>query len=82
MIDNIKGLTRYPLHIQATVQGEIVTAEMLDERGRVNFAGKEYKSPSRAGKEASGWKSANGWLFWKYFDEVLGEWRPIDDLRK
>ena len=82
LIKKVKALTRYPLPIQATVQGQVITAELLDEQGRVQFSGKEYRSPSGAGKDASGWKSTNGWKFWQYFDDVSEEWRPIDDLRK
>ena len=55
---------------------------MLDEKGRVVFNGTEYSSVSAAGKAAAGWPSCNGWTFWRYYDDVTGERRPIDELRK
>ena len=82
LINKVKTLTRYPLPIQASVQGQVITAELLDEQGRVRFKGKEYKSPSGAGKDASGWKSTNGWTFWQFYDEPSKSWQPIDELRK
>jgi CBS domain-containing protein len=82
VLRKVSTLTRYPLPIQATVQGDTVTASLLDEQGRVRFDGAEYSSVSAAGKAAAGWQSVNGWTFWRYYDEVSREWRPIDDLRK
>ena len=82
VMSKVRALTRYPQPIQAVVQGQVFSAELLDEQGRVRFDGKEYSSPSGAGKDASGWKSANGWKFWQFYDDVSEEWRPIDDLRK
>ena len=82
LVAKVKALTRYPLPIQATVHGEVATAEMLDGKGRIRFDGTEHGSPFAAGKAATGWQSVDGWQFWQYYDEASHEWRPIDDLRK
>jgi restriction system protein len=71
----------YPLPIQATVHGQTVEAELLDASGRTRYKGVEYRSPSGAGQTASGWKSCNGWTFWRYRHPDTGEWRAIDELR-
>jgi hypothetical protein len=82
LVGNVLALARYPLRIQASVEGRTVIAELLDDSGRVLFDGTEYGSVSAAGKAASGWLSANGWTFWQYYNERAREWRPIDELRK
>ena len=82
LFGQVSALTRYPLKIQVTTPRGIYHAVMLDAEGQVEFDGKEYSSVSAAGVVASGWPSCNGWTFWHYYDDVIGEWRPIDDLRK
>jgi restriction system protein len=71
----------YPLPIQAMAHGQTREAELLDATGRTRYAGEEYRSPSGAGQVASGWKSCNGWTFWRYQHPDTGEWRAIDELR-
>jgi hypothetical protein len=71
----------YPLPIQATAHGQTFEAELLDAGGRTRYFGMEYRSPSGAGQVASGWKSCNGWTFWRYRDPQTDEWRAIDELR-
>jgi restriction system protein len=71
----------YPLPIQATAHGQTFEAELLDAEGCTRYAGVEYRSPSGAGQVASGWKSCNGWTFWRYRHSDTGEWRTIDELR-
>lgn len=72
----------FPLPVRLTVKGRSVEAEMLDESGRIRYAGVEYSSPSPAARVATGWKSANGWILWRYHDQRMGKWRPIGDLRR
>jgi hypothetical protein len=67
--------------VQATVHNQTVEAELLDANGRTHYSGVEYRSPSGAGRAASGWKSCNGWTFWRYRHPDTGEWRVIDELR-
>jgi restriction system protein len=71
----------YPLPIQATAHGQTFAAELLDAKGRTRYAGVKYRSPSGAGQAASGWKSCNGWTFWRYRHPETDEWRAIDELR-
>lgn len=71
----------YPLTIQATAHNQSYQAELLDAGGRVRFNSAEYQSPSGACQAASGWKSCNGWTFWRYQHPETGVWRVIDELR-
>lgn len=71
----------FPLTVCAGHAPEI-TAQLLDSAGLMIYAGQQYNSPSGAGKAASGWKSTNGWTFWRYQHPETGEWRPIDELRQ
>lgn len=71
----------YPMLITATAHGQTFEAELLDERGHVKLNGTLYHSPSGACQEVSGWKSCNGWTFWKYFNEESREWHPIQEIR-
>jgi hypothetical protein len=70
----------FPVIVRASHAPEI-TAQLLNAQGKMVYADREYQSPSGAGKDASGWKSANGWTFWRYQHPESGEWRPIDELR-
>lgn len=72
----------YPLPIQATVHGRLVEATLLNAQGRVRYDGTEYQSPSGAGQIAAGWKSCNGWTFWRYQHPKTDEWRAINELRR
>ncbi len=71
----------YPLPIRAETKKGQYEAELLDAGGRVCYNGTEYQSPSGAGQVASGWKSCNGWTFWRYKHPEMGEWRAINELR-
>ncbi|HEX9926152.1 MAG TPA: restriction endonuclease [Anaerolineae bacterium] len=71
----------YPVRIQGMIQAGTVEAELLDGQGRVQYDGTEYRSPSGAGQVASGWKSCNGWNFWRYEHPETGKWRVINELR-
>ena len=72
----------YPLPVRATLRGQALAAELLDASGRMRYGGTEYGSPSAAGQAATGWKSCNGWTFWRYRDPGTGDWRAINDLRR
>jgi restriction system protein len=71
----------FPIVVRASHAPEI-TAQLLNAAGRMVYDGQQYGSPSGAGKVASGWKSANGWVFWRYQHPETGEWRPINELRQ
>ena len=72
----------YPLRVRGTAGGQMVGGELLDASGRMRHASAVYRSPSGAGQAATGWKSCNGWTWWRYEDPDTGEWRPIDELRR
>jgi hypothetical protein len=71
----------FPLLVRAInnpeIQGVLVTV-----KGEMQFQDAYYITPSAAGKDASGWKSCNGWRFWQYQHPVTKEWRLIDELRQ
>lgn len=75
-----KPLLSYPVTVRAINAPEVV-ALMLDVQGRMEFNNKQYGSPSTAGKDASGWKSCNGWRYWQYQHPKSMEWCLIDELR-
>lgn len=75
----VRGLP-FPLPVRAINAPEVM-ALMLDQQGRMEFNNKQYRSPSTAGKDASGWKSCNGWLYWQYQHPESKEWRLINELR-
>jgi len=70
----------FPLTVIAMNNPE-VSAQLLNRDGQMEFNRIQYSSTSAAGKEATGWKSCNGWQFWKYQHPETMEWRFIDDLR-
>jgi len=72
----------YPLPVRAMVRRQALDAELLDASGRMRYSEIEYGSPSAAGQAATGWKSCNGWTFWRYRDPETGVWRAIDELRR
>ena len=58
-----------------------ITAELLDGNGRMVYNGQTYRSPSGAGKDASGWKSCHGWTYWRFCHPDTGAWHTIQELR-
>jgi len=72
----------YPLPVRATFRGQAVDGELLDPSGRMRYGAMEYGSPSAAGQGATGWKSCNGWTFWRYRDPETGVWQAIDESRR
>jgi restriction system protein len=77
----VSGIS-YPLPVRATFRGQTVDGELLDASGRMRYGGTEFDSPSAAGEAAAGWKSCNGWTFWRYQDAETGAWRSIDEIRR
>jgi hypothetical protein len=71
---------RFPLNIRAG-HDPLKTAKLLDRNGRTSYNGQTYRSPSGAGKEATGWKSCNGWTFWRFCHPDTGTWLTIQELR-
>ena len=55
--------------------------KLLDRNGRIVYNNQTYRSPSGAGKDASGWKSCNGWIYWHYQHPETKEWQVIQNLR-
>jgi restriction system protein len=79
-ISTIVNIT-FPVIVQAGNDPSI-TAQLLNRQGWMVYNGQEYTSPSSAGKDASGWKSCNGWSFWRYQDSDTGQWQAIQHLRQ
>ncbi len=71
----------FPLTVQGNTNPP-VTAQLVNAQGLMEYEGKQYKSPSGAGKVASGWKSVNGWIFWRYLHPETNEWQAIQALRE
>ncbi len=71
---------QYPLAVRA-MNNTAVTAKLLNSQGHMRFKDQKYTSPSSAGKDASGWKSCNGWTYWRYQHPDTLEWCAINDLR-
>ncbi len=71
----------YPLTVQAQAKGQTFFAELLTPIGTIRHDGIEYTSPSKLGQVLTGWRSCNGWQFWKYEDLSTGIWKTIDELR-
>lgn len=71
----------FPVPIRASTKPEVL-ATLLDQKGRTELDGYIYGSTSTAAKAVTGWKSANGWVYWQYWDPDTAMWRPIDVLRR
>jgi hypothetical protein len=53
---------------------------VITQTGGVEYAGREYQSPSSAAKAARAGTSTNGWLAWQV--EVDGRWLTLGDIRQ
>ena len=60
-------------------KGKRYDAKLL-KGGRVEFNGKEFKSPSGAAVMISG-HNENGWRMWRYIDQSSNRNEPIEKLR-
>lgn len=76
----IKINITFPIPIRAGNDSTVI-GELLDSNGRMTYNGQTYRSPSGAGKIASGWKSCNGWTYWRFFHPNTGTWHSIQELR-
>ncbi|MCX6624709.1 MAG: type I restriction endonuclease [Acidobacteria bacterium] len=84
------GLVKPPFEMEREYKGVHVTA-VIQQNGKVVFAGKAYDSLSTAGgmarKQVVGappnrpYPQTNGWQFWQYRDEH-GELHAVEQLRK
>lgn len=70
----------FPIAVRASNDPHI-SAELLNAQGTMIFAGQQYLSPSGAAKAASGKKSINGWIYWRYQNPQTGAWQPIKVLQ-
>jgi Restriction Enzyme Adenine Methylase Associated len=68
-----------PIKIRAIYKGTIHSAH-VHSTGIIEFAGRFYPTPSRAGHAVTR-RSTNGWWFWKY-ERAPGDWVRLDELRK
>lgn len=79
-------LVEPPLEIEHDYKGVHLVA-VIQQGGKIEFAGKQYDSLSTAGgvarKTVTGkHMQTGGWTFWRYRDRKSGELREIDYLRK
>ncbi len=91
-LDNLiaAGLVKPPFEVERDYKGVHVTA-VIEQHGKVVFAGEAYDSLSTAGgmarKQVVGapldrpYPQTNGWQFWQYRDEH-GELHAVEQLRK
>ena len=75
----LASLELAPKELVATYKGTEYKATVNPD-GTITVNGKEFNSPSRAGKEVTG-KEVDGWTFWSYTKED-GTIEKIDALRK
>lgn len=54
--------------------------EAIIKKGKINYNGHEYTSPSAAAVGATG-MNMSGWSFWEYFDEKKNKWISISKLK-
>jgi hypothetical protein len=84
------GLIKAPFELEREYKGAHLTA-VVEQNGKVMFAGEAYDSLSTAGgmarKQVIGapldrpYPQTNGWTFWQYRDEK-GSLQPVETLRK
>ncbi len=72
-----------PIQILATHKGSQYQAELINLDGLIRFNGMDYQTPTTAAKViVTDWKSVNGWDFWRYFDEISGRLKKINNLKR
>jgi hypothetical protein len=70
-----KSMGKFPIMIQGKYQGTVYQAELLDKEGIVQYQGRLYKTVSAAAKAITvGWKSVDGWNFWRFYDSGSNKW--------
>jgi len=85
------GLVRPPLELERDYKGVHLVA-VIQQNGKVEFAGEQYDSLSTAAgmacKTVIGsppdrpYPPTNGWTFWQYRDRETGELHEMDQVRK
>jgi len=85
------GLIRPALELQRDYKGVHLVA-VIQQNGKVEFAGEQYDSASTAAgmarKTVIGsppdrpYPQTKGWTFWQYRDKETGELHEMDQLRK
>jgi len=85
------GVVRPPLELERDYKGVHLVA-VIQQNGKVEFAGEQYDSLSTAAAMARKtvigsppdrpYPQTNGWTFWQYRDKETGELREMDHLRK
>lgn len=74
------GLVRVGDELKGTRKGLTYTGTVA--AGGIQLEdGSVHKSPSGAGKAATGLRAVSGWDFWHYYDAARREWQPLDELR-
>lgn len=74
---------KFPLPIEVEHKGQVYKAEMLDLKGKIEYAGQMFETPSAAAKAvATEWKAVNGWEFWTYLDPITKTWKKIKSLKE
>jgi hypothetical protein len=70
-----------PVRLRAHYKGKVLKARVL-RSGVISFAGKRFRSPSKAAGAALPHRRAiNGWYFWMY-ERAPGDWVRLRELRK
>lgn len=75
------GLVRAGDEWRCTLRNDVSYSATVTTEGSLLMDGGRYGSPSAAGMAATGWKSFDGWRYWRYQDGE-GNWRPIAELRQ
>jgi hypothetical protein len=87
------GLVKAPMRLEREYQGHRFEAT-IEENGTVQFEGKTYASPSKAGEMAKliakgappggkrNYYACNGWRFWHFRDTGTGSLESLDKLRR
>ncbi len=68
------------IRLRATFKDERLRASVL-KNGLIKFKGKQYSTPSGAGKAARGGVPVDGWYFWTY-ERAPGDWVVLDKIRR
>jgi len=78
-----KSIIEFPISIQGKYKREVYHGELLDGDGTIRYQEKLYKTASAAAKAiTTGWKSVDGWEFWRFYNPDKMEWTAIKYLKK
>ena len=76
---SLVGIVNRRITLKANYKGKVYKATLRKD-GKIGFNGKQYPSPSAAGKAVVK-RACNGWWFWRYKNE-RGEWVRLREMRK